>query len=104
MSAPDADRLTAASNMRLFVLERREDESGVSGNGVVAEGCEFTGGACVMTWLVGPTRSVGVYPNVKALEQVHGHDGKTLVRWLVSARAGRKETGRPSARVVGVPS
>ena len=78
------------NSMRLFVLERREDESGVSGTGIVAEGCEFTGGVCVLTWLVGPARSVGVYPNVKAVERVHGHEGRTLVRWL----------GGPAAEVI----
>ncbi len=82
--------MTLGNSMRLFVLERREDESGVSGTGIVAEGCEFTDGACVMKWLVGPARSVGVYANVKTVERVHGHEGRTLVKWL----------GEPAAEVV----
>lgn len=69
------------SQTRRFVLERIEDESGVSGTGIVAEGVEFSTGQCALSWL-SMNSSVGVYPNIKALERVHGHDGKTLVKWI----------------------
>lgn len=68
------------SNMRTFVLRRIDDESGISGVGVIAEGVEFTTGTCALSWLT-KAHSVGVYPNIKELERIHGHDGKTIVEW-----------------------
>lgn len=69
------------SNMRLFHLVREKDISGVSGIGIVAEGCEFTNGSVCMTWL-STHHSVVYYPNIKELEAIHGHEGATKVVWL----------------------
>lgn len=69
------------TTMRLFQLHRDEDESGISGVGVVAEGVEFTHGMVALTWLK-PHRVVAVYENMKAVEEVHGHGGKTRVVFL----------------------
>lgn len=63
---------------RLFHLERDEDESGVSGTGVVAEGVEFTNGMVVVIWL-SHTPSINTYFNIKNLDQIHRHGGKTRV-------------------------
>lgn len=57
---------------------RIEDESGVSGTGTVAEGMEFSNGMCALSWLT-EMHSVAVYPNVKQLEAIHGHNGRTRV-------------------------
>lgn len=65
-------------SMRLFVFQRIEDESGMSGTGIVAEGVEFSNGMVVITWLT-PYRKVDVCENIKALEAVHGHGGKTKI-------------------------
>lgn len=65
-------------NMKTFVLMRDEDESGVSGIGVVAEGVQFTNGKCVLSWLTVST-SIAVYDDMKTLEKIHGHNGKTRV-------------------------
>jgi hypothetical protein len=64
--------------MRGFYLDRSEDASGVSGTGRVAEGVEFTDGRCALAWL-GPISSVAIYPNIKQLEAIHGHEGRTKV-------------------------
>jgi hypothetical protein len=69
------------TRMRRFELHRDEDESGVSGVGTVCEGVEFTNGMCAITWLT-PTRCVGVYENIKNIEEVHGHQGKTRIVFL----------------------
>lgn len=66
---------------RRFILRREEDESGVSGTGMVAEGVEFTSGMVVITWLVGPHRAINVYESIKTVEEVHGHGGKTKIEW-----------------------
>lgn len=64
-----------------FVLFRREDQSGVSGTGIVAEGVQFSTGRCVIVWL-GQYPSIGIYDSIEALEKVHGHDGSTEMRWI----------------------
>lgn len=64
--------------MELFQLQRDEDESGVSGTGVVAEGIKFTNGVCVVNWTT-PHRSLGIFDSVADLVAIHGHGGKTRV-------------------------
>ena len=64
-----------------FVLFRREDQSGVSGTGIVAEGVQFSTGRCVIVWL-GQYPSIAIYDSMEALEKVHGHDERTEVRWI----------------------
>lgn len=67
--------------MRLFQLHREVDHSLVSGTGIVAEGCELSNGSVVMTWL-STHHTIAIYPNIKEVESVHGHDGSTKVVWL----------------------
>ncbi len=64
--------------MKLFVLKRTEDESGVSGTGIVAEGVQFTNGKCALSWLSEHT-SVALYYDIAMLEAIHGYDGKTVI-------------------------
>lgn len=68
-------------NIRRFKLEREKDHSGVSGTGVVAEGCEFSNGMCAVTWMT-PYRCVSIWTSIKELEAVHGHGGDTKIVWL----------------------
>jgi len=37
--------------VRRFHLRRIEDESGVSGTGIVTEGIQFSDGTCAMRWM-----------------------------------------------------
>jgi hypothetical protein len=67
-----------AVGIRTFHLYRVEDESGVSGTGKVAEGVEFTTGRCAVNWLT-EFGCCSVYDNIKAVEAVHGHGGKTRI-------------------------
>lgn len=66
--------------MRLFYLERHEDESGVSGVGIIAEGVELSNGKCILSWLT-QHHSVAVYDNMKELVEIHGHNGKTVLKY-----------------------
>ena len=65
-----------AFKSRRFLLVLSEDESGVSGMGVVAEGVQFQSGRVVMEWRVAPY-SIGIYGSVEEVIGVHGHGGKT---------------------------
>jgi hypothetical protein len=83
------------TRMRFFLLERSEDVSGTSGTGIVAEGCEFSSGWCAITWLT-PLGTYAWYPNIKSIDGVHGHGGKTRVVWL-------DENGLPEAAQEQLP-
>jgi len=66
-----------------FFLRRDEDESGVSGTGLVAHGVEFPDGTVVLHWCVlGVPSGTTTYPNIGAVRKVHGHNGKTQVVWF----------------------
>ncbi len=74
------------SKMRLFHLLRLEDESGVSGTGIVAEGVVFSTGRCVLNWLTTHS-STAMYDNVRDLEVIHGHNGKTKLVFVSESEA-----------------
>ena len=73
--------------MRPFALHRDEDETGVSGTGVIAEGCRFSDGWCAMRWVNEP-RTTTLFPSLEVVEKIHGHGGKTRIVW----------TGDPTGR------
>lgn len=64
--------------MKLFELHRDEDETGVSGTGVVAQGVIFDNGRCSLTWLTAHT-SVATYDSIADVIAIHSHGGKTRV-------------------------
>ena len=64
--------------MKMFYLNRTEDESGVSGTGRVAQGFIFDNGKVCVTWL-SEHPSVTVYDNIGEVRAIHGHQGKTEI-------------------------
>jgi hypothetical protein len=66
---------------RTFELVRYRDLSGVSGTGVVAEGCLFTDGSVALRWR-GTNPATAVWPDIESVLAVHGHQGATEVQWL----------------------
>lgn len=66
---------------RRFVFERREDETGISGEGVALEGVVFPHGGVVLMWL-GEVRSMVEWPSLELALAMHGHEGRTVLRWL----------------------
>ena len=72
---------------RLFQVVREADITGVSGTGVVADGVEFPDGTAVVRWRElepgnpnyerGVRATTVVFPNVRAVEALHGHNGAT---------------------------
>lgn len=74
---------------RRFWLHRHEDESGVSGTGVVAVGVQMPSGKVAMEWLNAANETVdtedngwAIYSSIEDAEAVHGHDGRTEIKWL----------------------
>lgn len=74
---------------KTFYLKRSEDESGVSGTGVVATGVLFPSGKAVLEWLTFHS-SIGVYQNIEDVTKIHGHNGKTVVVFTESDEKGKK--------------
>jgi hypothetical protein len=62
-----------------FYLYRRNDESGISGTGRVAQGVVFDDGRVVVVWL-SDTSSINIYNSLGDVKSIHGHEGKTEVR------------------------
>ena len=77
----DALRVSHQPHTRRFLMVRKEDVSGVSGTGVVAEGVVFTQGWAVLHWLVEPC-AVAVYESMDDLVAIHGHNGSTEFHYL----------------------
>lgn len=67
--------------MRVFLLLRDADLSGVSGTGIVAEGVEFSDGTAILRWLRKPF-GLSVYRCVDDLLDVHGHNGTSRILWI----------------------
>lgn len=93
--------------MKRFYLQRNTDASGVSGTGRVAEGCQFDTNWCALVWLTGKA-AMSFYPDIKTLEEIHGHQGMTQVIWVddessnfVIQREERPNNSRASVTVKG---
>ena len=70
--------------MRLFILVRDEDVTGVSGTGTVAEGVEFSDGRVALRWIVGDHRSTVTWDSIESVTEIHGHNGATRIEWLTT--------------------
>lgn len=66
---------------RRFVLDRKEDATGTSGVGVVAEGLMFSNGKVALGWY-SHYGAVNVYDSIEVVRVLHGHQGKTKIVWL----------------------
>lgn len=73
------------TQMQEFYLQRDEDVSGTSGEGIVARGVVLPSGKVVMEWLTFHS-SVAIYSNIQDVELIHGHEGKTKVVMIVNKR------------------
>jgi hypothetical protein len=71
----------------MFELHRDEDETGVSGTGVIAWGVEFPDGTVALRWAT-EERSTSVWASIRGMESVHGHNGKTRVVRVASFSTG----------------
>ncbi len=70
----------AVPELRAFHLVRRDDPTGISGTGCVAEGVVFSSGWVAMTWL-SETPTITFYSSVAQVETLHGHHGTTSLEF-----------------------
>ena len=66
---------------RRFNLYRKEDVTGMSGCGIIAEGSEYSNGYVSLTWMT-PHISLTWFTSIHELRTIHGHGGKTVVQWI----------------------
>jgi len=71
--------------MFLFELDRKEDPSGVSGPGIVAQGCVFDDGSVSIRW-VSNKPSTSNWNRIGDAIDTHGHQGRTYFQ-IVSPKA-----------------
>lgn len=76
-----SDRENTVGSPRCFVVNRKEDISGVSGVGIVAWGAQFPNGKVALTWANALT-SATWFDDISILEQIHGHGGSTEIIWI----------------------
>lgn len=67
---------------RVFSLVRYDDVSEVSGTGIVAQGVQYRDGQVSMQWCCpGLPSSVAVWGSIEDVLTIHGHRGRTVVKW-----------------------
>ena len=75
--------------MKAYFLCRREDVSGTSGTGHVAQVAEFDDGTVVVRWIASMNAvgvaSTTVFNSIDDLLKVHGHQGKTGLHLLLDS-------------------
>lgn len=71
--------------MQRFELHRDEDQSGVSGIGIVAEGVVFHDGTVALRWRT-QFKSTALYATVDDMHAIHGHNGMTRIVWITDSR------------------
>lgn len=62
-------------------MVRKEDISGVSGTGHVADGVVFHDGTSVIYWRT-QHASIAIYKSLDDLLAIHGHEGATGIEWV----------------------
>jgi len=70
---------------RRWYLYRKHDETGISGRGVVAYGVQFPDGVVAYRWTTSP-RTTQFAESIYDVQHIHGHEGKTEVRWIDERR------------------
>jgi hypothetical protein len=69
------------THMRRFGLRRHHDVSGVSGEGWVAEGVQWTDGEATIHWLSEYPTTTSHPRGMESIERVHCHEGASEVIW-----------------------
>lgn len=72
--------MSGYGGMRRFRLDRKEDITGRSGTGCVAQGVVFSDGTVVMRWMT-ERRTMAFYQCLEDLEFIHLHHGDSSLRW-----------------------
>ncbi|MGW4889625.1 hypothetical protein [Streptomyces murinus] len=91
-----------------FIVQRDQDVTGISGEGIVAEGVRFSDGWAVTHWLDRPPMNepkteVWHNPGTEPFEKISGHGGRTRIVWADEDQA-RGKLAADVAEAYDVPS
>lgn len=67
--------------MKVFVLNRKKDVSGATGEGIICEGCVLSNGKVVLHWL-NETSSIVIHDNIDNVVKIHCHNGQTEIIYV----------------------
>ncbi|MGP4085454.1 hypothetical protein [Streptomyces sp. KR55] len=100
---------SASPKLATFRLYRDHDVSGISGEGVVAEGVQFSDGWVVTHWLDRPPMNepktdVWHHKGTGPVTKIHGHGGSTRIVWTDDVAAARREGLAHIAEAYDVPT
>lgn len=82
---PEVPNAEPAEYPRRWYLYRKADETGISGCGVVAWGIQFPDRTVSYRWNTAP-RTFQSADSIQDVQHIHGHEGKTEVRWIDERR------------------
>lgn len=91
-----------------FRVYRDRDVSGISGTGVIAEGCQFSTGWVVTHWLDQPPMNepktdVWYHKGTGPITKVHGHGGATRIVWTSEEDQERRKLAADVVEAFDVP-
>jgi len=82
---PKPSAKLAPRGIETFTVCRQQDESGISGTGVVIEGVEYATGQVVLHWLSpAPRGSIAIFESLEDFKRVHVNPhptNKTIITW-----------------------
>ncbi|WP_326804916.1 hypothetical protein OIE49_29465 [Streptomyces sp. NBC_01788] len=92
-----------------FRLVRDHDVSGISGEGVVAEGVQFSDGWVVTHWLDQPPMhepktDVWHHKGTHPITKIHGHNGATRIAWADEEAARRRQELAYAVAMFDIPA
>lgn len=64
--------------MKSFVLNRKKDVSGLTGEGIICEGCILTNGKVILHWL-NEISSIVIHESIENVIKIHCHNGQTEI-------------------------
>lgn len=71
---------------QVFLMKRHADETGVSGTGIVAEGCVLSNGRCLVTWR-SAKMCIQNWDSFEAFKEVHidpHPTNNTEIKWITT--------------------
>ena len=75
----------APEGIRTFTACRQSDETGISGEGVVIEGCVFATGHCIIHWLTpAPRGALAIFDSMGDFVKIHikpHPDNASILTW-----------------------
>jgi hypothetical protein len=66
--------------IRPFSLKRNEDETGISGTGMVAYGAVLPSGKVIIEWTT-ENKTIEMFKDIDEMIRLHGHEGKTQIEY-----------------------